>query len=401
LTLRPAVSEASVTPSLLREVQRFGKFDSRCFNCGSCTVTCELTGDSASFPRRPLQYAVVGLQNRLDSSLEPWLCYDCGDCSKSCPQQAEPRESLATLRRYLTARYDWTGLSSKIYRSRAWAIGSLLFAGGLVLALIAAYHLLVVGMQPSDFTSRSLVLKMGLEHQFPTIVYFTLVVVLLPVLVLLSNVYRMHRFAMSRAGGVRVPPSLYLSELKSLVLDTVTQKRMKDCPDETHKKRWTGHFLMAAGCGLMLVIVVFFLRWFQTDAPYPVFHPQRWLGYLITAALVYGTVAVLKGRAKKEELYKNSEFTDYTFPVLLFLAAATGIAVHLFRYMDNPLAPSGLTIASRYAYAIHIIVTTPLLVVELPFGKWSHAMYRPLARYFHSVMEKAVSQQRQEQREAA
>lgn len=387
----PTVHETRVTPTLLFEVQRFGKFDSRCFNCGSCAITCELTSDAASFPRRPLQFAVVGLKGRLQASLEPWLCYDCGDCSRNCPQQAEPRESLATLRRYLSAQYDWTGLSAKIYRSGAWAIGSLFAVGLLVAALILFYHLSFLGMPLSELTSGS----RGLEHQFPNITYFTIVVVLLPTLILVSNAFRMHRLTMRQAGGVRIPFSLYLAELKTMTFDAVTQRRMKDCPDATHKKRWTAHFLMALGCAVMLVLVVFFLRWFQTDRIHPVTHPQRWVGYLATAFLVYGTVTVLWGRAStKEGLHKHSELTDYLFPVMLLLTSVSGIAVHLFRY-------TGHALACHYADAAHIIVATPLLVVELPFGKWSHAIYRPLAAWFHAVKEKAMAGQRQEQREAA
>jgi hypothetical protein len=36
-----------------------------------------------------------------------------------------------------------------------------------------------------------------------------------------------------------------------------------------------------------------------------------------------------------------------------------------------------------------------MLVVELPFGKWTHMIYRPLAIYFLTVKEKALQQQQQ------
>ncbi len=402
MTPRSPFQESRVHPTLLSEIQGYGPFDARCLNCGSCTVSCDLAKDDASFPRRPLQYAVVGLKGRLEAGLEPWLCYDCGDCSRTCPQQAEPRESMATLRRYLASRYDWTGLSSRIYRSRAWAIGSLVFAGSVALLLILFYHLYVVGMPVSDFAARSPVLEQGLEHQFPTMIYFTLVVVLLPVLVLAANAWRMHRLAIRPGEGGGIPLSVYLSGLKSMVLDAVSQRRMKECPDEKHKKRWSGHFLMASACALKLVILVFFLRWFQTDAIHSILHPQRWLGYLIAAALLYGSITLLVGRATSNGgLYKNSEVTDYTFPILLLLTAASGIAVHLFRYAGAAFEAPGLTMASRYAYALHIVVAVPLLVVELPFGKWSHAMYRPMALYFQAVREKAQGLEKPERREAA
>ncbi len=392
---------ARVHPTLLSEIREYGPFDARCLNCGICTISCDLTSDDASFPRRPLQYAVVGLKDRLEAGLEPWLCYDCGDCSRTCPLEAEPRESLATLRRYLTSRYDWTGLSARIYRSKAWAIGSLVFAGSVALLLILFYHLSVVGMPFSDFAARGLVLEKGLEHQFPTMIYFTLVVVLLPVLVLAANAWRMHRLTM-RPGGGGIPLSVYLSELKTLAWDAVSQRRMKDCPDENHKKRWTGHILMASACALKLAILVFFLRWFQTDAIYSILHPQRWIGYLIAAALLYGSITILAGRATSNGgLYKSSEVTDYTFPILLLLTAASGLAVHLFRYAGAAFEAPGLTMASRYAYALHIVIAVPLLVVELPFGKWSHAMYRPLAIYFRAVRERARGLEGTERKEAA
>src|ERR1035438_5748798 len=76
-------------------------------------IDCDLATDSASFPRRSMQSVVLGLKDSVHQSLDPWLCHDCGDCSVTCPREAKPRESMKTLRRYLTAQYDWTGLSHR------------------------------------------------------------------------------------------------------------------------------------------------------------------------------------------------------------------------------------------------------------------------------------------------
>jgi quinone-modifying oxidoreductase, subunit QmoC len=113
-------------PSLISEVRKYGVFNARgCFNCGSCTIVCDLAAGSASFPRRAMQSVVLGLKDSVRQSLDPWLCHDCGDCSVTCPREAKPRESMATLRRYLMAQYDWTGLSRRICRSPAWEIAAL------------------------------------------------------------------------------------------------------------------------------------------------------------------------------------------------------------------------------------------------------------------------------------
>jgi hypothetical protein len=34
-----------------------------------------------------------------------------------------------------------------------------------------------------------------------------------------------------------------------------------------------------------------------------------------------------------------------------------------------------------------------MLVLEVPFGKWSHLAYRPMAMYFQAVKEKALELQ--------
>ena len=44
-----------------------------------------------------------GSRTKLESSLEPWLCYYCGECSEECPRDAEPGETMMSLRRWLTS----------------------------------------------------------------------------------------------------------------------------------------------------------------------------------------------------------------------------------------------------------------------------------------------------------
>lgn len=378
-----ACREVLVRPSLPGEVRRFGKFADACFSCGTCTLTCDLTGDAAPFPRRPIQFAVLGLEGPLRESLEPWLCHDCGDCSVKCPQQAGPRESMATLRRYLAAQYDWTGLSGKILSSRAWAVGAPVVAGLLVALLAAVYHILYAGMPFTEIVSTS----MGMEHMFGKITWFTLAVIFLPLAVLFSNAARMHSFVLGGDRAGKIPLSVYLSEAGPALRYAFTQDRIAKCPGETFKTRRVKHSALFAGGLLMFVLLAFFLRFFQTDAIHPVYHPQRWLGYIATALLVYGSADILSGRIrKKEEIHRHSEFCDYSLPALILLSAATGIAVHVLRY-------SGLAFAAHYAYLVHLVVSVPILVVELPFGKLSHMAYRPMAVFLQAVKERAAALQ--------
>lgn len=371
--------------TLLAEIRKFGLFDTNaCYQCGSCTLICELTNSAASFPRKIIRYVLLGLKDLLHSCLEPWICHDCGDCSSICPRESEPRESMATLRRYLSAQYDWTGISSKLSRSKIWYIGSLSVVGALVLLLVVLYHSYVVNLPLSYFISTS----MGLEHMYGTIKYFTLGVIFIPLFFLISFAFRMFWLTIYRGSHVKIPLHLYITEVKTYVLHSVTHKKLSECPE---KIRWPIHWLLAFGCTIILVFLIFFLRWFQTDNIYPVYYPQRWMGYLATIFIVFGSMNILFGRIKKrEEIYKSSKFEDFIFPIFLLLTAVSGIVVHISRYL-------GFEIISHYLYVLHLVIVIPVLVVEIPFGKWSHMLYRPLAIYFQAVKEKAMQQQSHEE----
>jgi heterodisulfide reductase subunit C/quinone-modifying oxidoreductase subunit QmoC len=65
------------------------------------------------------------------------------------------------------------------------------------------------------------------------------------------------------------------------------------------------------------------------------------------------------------------------------LTALSGLAVHIFRY-------AGWALTAHFTYALHVIIATPMLVVEMSFGKWAHMIYRPLALYFQAVKERAA-----------
>ncbi len=289
-----------------------------------------------------------------------------------------------TLRRYLAAHYDWTGLASKIYRSKAWEIGSILVVGVVVLALIVLYHVYVVELTVSELTDTEFASLVGLKHMFGTITAFTRVVFSLAVFLLLTNAARMYWFTMHRGVSHEIPFRLYVTEAKAFVVHALTQRRMRDCED---KSRWFPHLLLVSGFVVMILLKFFGLQWFQTDEIYPLYHPQRWLGYLAATAILVGAGEILIGRiGKHRQIHRFSEITDWTLPLMLLLTALSGIAVHFLRYM-------GLTSAMHYTYAAHVVIAVPLLLVEIPFGKLSHVIYRPLAAYFHAVKERAKHQQ--------
>ncbi|MCL5270267.1 MAG: 4Fe-4S dicluster domain-containing protein [bacterium] len=364
----------TVDPTLAREIKEFGAAElSKCFHCGNCTAVCTLSSNEAQFPRRIVRYLQLGMKDRLLASVEPWLCYYCGECSASCPRQANPGETLMATRRYLTSRYDWTGLSKRLYLSEVWEYGALALVAAVVVALFYFLHGPIV-------TDRVAL------NTFAPVKWVELgdwAMGLLLSAFLLSNAARMHRFVMCADGAKRPPLSLYLSELKTLIVHALTQKRWRECGKSENNLRWIKHLLLVSGYVTMFVLVFVFLRIFQTDTVHPFLHPQRLLGYYATAVLLWVTADIIIGRLRRvEQLHHFSHPTDWLFPVLLFLTALSGIAVHVFRLAGMPLA-------TYYTYVAHLAIAVPMLVIEVPFGKWAHLAYRPLALYFFSVREKA------------
>ena len=373
---------ARLDPQFLTELKKYGAVNiEKCFNCGNCTAVCSLASNEYAFPRSVIHCVQIGASERMKELLDPWLCYYCGDCSRDCPQQAEPGESMMAARRWLTAQYDWTGLARKFYKSKIWEIGSVLLLSGFILLMFILFHgpIVTSHVELNTFAPVHLI-ELGDWIMLCGLSFF-----------LLSNIYRMYQFTILRDKGIRIPIRLYFTQAWHLVYQAVTQNRFSKCDGDENlrfwqKPRWRNHWLLVSGYILMFTLIVVFLRWFQTDNIYPIWNPQRWLGYYATMVLLFGAGDAIWGRIVKDnQMHRYSHPSDWMFPILLLFTTLSGISVHTFRYLDLPLA-------TYYAYVAHLCILFPMLVLEVPFGKWSHLAYRPFAIYLQTLKEKAREQ---------
>jgi len=358
---------SKVDATLYKEVAQFGARDMEaCMQCGNCSASCPLSSGEETFPRTIYRYLQLGLREKLRSSPVPWLCYYCGECNRDCPRGAEPAETMMAARRWLTTQYDWTGLAKRLYLSEAWELGALgVVALGVVLLFIF-FHGPVV-------TDRVAV------NTFAPVVWIEigdLAMAFILTAFLLSNAIRMFRFVMA---GTQVPLRLYLTEAWAFPLHFVTQKKWRECGDD--RTRWLKHFILVTGYMTMMTLIIVCIRWFQVDDSS--WHFTSIFGYYATAVLLYLTVDMFISRRKKEaDLHRYSEPTDWLFLVLLFFTTLTGILMHAIRLAGWPLG-------TYVMYVIHLAIAVPMLIIEVPFGKWSHLFYRPLAAYLAQVREKA------------
>jgi len=377
---------ARVDHTFARQIEKFGGIDfTACYNCGHCTAVCPLVEENSSFPRKMLRYTILGMEDDIQSSLDPWLCYYCGDCSETCPRQSNPGEIMMSLRRYLTASYDWTGFSRKFYTSKVWEFGAVAAVSALVIILFALFlpftadpaqlinadggvkiNSFVKGMDSDTFVS---VIEIGDWVMAAIISFF-----------LLSNIFNMYLKVVIRDRKVTPPLLLYVKEGWNLIYHFATQIRLSKCDDKSY---WTLHWLLMSGYTIMFTMIVLFLPWFQVEKIHPIYHPQRFLGYYATFGLLLGLIVwIVKRIRKRDEKHQYSHSTDWLFLVMLFLTTLTGILVHIFRVY-------GMVHATYYTYVIHLAILVPMLVVEVPFSKWSHLAYRPFAMYFYNLMDSA------------
>ena len=201
---------------------------------------------------------------------------------------------------------------------------------------------------------------------------------------LMSNILRMYVKIVHSKGAIRIPFYLYFKEAWKLAFHFSTQWNFSKCDG---KKYWLWHWLLMSGYTIMFIIIVVFLPWFQTEEIHEVWHPQRLLGYYATFGLLFGLVAVIYGRMRKNNAkFKFTHVSDWLFIIMLFLTVITGILIHFFRIYGMPQA-------TYYLYVAHLAVLVPMIMIEVPFSKWSHLAYRPFAIYFANLHKAALKYQ--------
>ena len=380
-----------IDTSFKTELKKYGAGNwSECFHCGNCTAICPLTENAFLFPRKSIRSLQMGLAKKIERNMDPWLCYYCGECSETCPRDANPGELMMTLRRYLTAAYDWTGLSRKFYTSKVWELGVL---GFLFLGIIALFAFFLppsseLFSNPSTFINaegsvmiNSMVEGMSGAQFIKIIEYGDWTMALIVAFLLITNVISMFYKVIISDKKIKIPIHAYFTEFWQLIYNFIAQPKFSKCERKTY---WSGHLLLMTGYTIMFILIVGFLPYFQIEEVKPWYHWQRLLGYYATFGLLFFLIVVSIGRIRKSDIkFKFSHPSDWIFIIMLGLTTITGILVHIFRL-------TGLPVATYIMYVLHLAILIPMILVEVPFSKWSHLAYRPFAAYLMRLQKRAL-----------
>jgi len=361
-----------VNPELVEDLARYGAEDvQNCYHCGNCSAVCHHADEDFVFPRKSMRSLQMGLERKLESALEPWLCYYCGQCSEQCPREAEPGETMMSLRRWLTARYDFTGISRLFYRSWKAELAAILLLALLTGAGFAAFGFsrgqLAVYDGPGAFLPAHVV------HIFDWIMAGVLSALLA------VNSARMWWFTTGRRDDLPVPWFSYVKHLWVLPMHFMTQRRYAKCESRVP---WAVHLLLVLSYLTLLVLIMFFLARMQSGPA--IDWRAHAFGYAATAGLVGALVWASVGRVKKSApRHKHSHESDWIFLAMLIFVVATGVAQHV-------LHRAGLDAAANILYVVHLMGVVPMLCLEVPFSKWSHLAYRTLAMYLAALHSDAM-----------
>ena len=370
-----------LNPEIRNELMKYGIGDwNACYHCGTCTAICPLSEEGFLFPRKKIRLMQMGLENQLESSVEPWLCYYCGDCSTTCPRDANPGELMMSLRRYLTSRYDWTGLSKKFYTSETWELGFILFFASLVvitfLVILPAF-----GFRFTTELTPEGGVKVNSFAPIPVVETFDWIMAAIVASLLISNILRMYYKIIWKGGREKVSLVVHIREFWLLIYNFAVQPKFSKCNDKNY---WLSHWFLMSGYTIMFIVIVVYLPWFQTEKILPVYDPQRLLGYYATFGLLFGLFVAIAGRIKRKRIkFQFSHVSDWLFLFMLTSTVITGILIHIFRI-------SGMPLATYISYIAHMAVLVPMILIEVPFSKWSHLAYRPFAVYFTQLKKYAV-----------
>ena len=378
---------------VFEDIKKLGAFDvSACMNCGMCTVSCPLSVSGNEFPRRLIRYAVLGLEDKLLSQPEPWLCYYCSDCSTECPSEADPGAFMAAVRRHSIIQYS-VGKIGKMFYSAKTAIGSY-----LVLTLFAIFGLWLV--------SKDNVLNLT---QFESYSFFGHIIheigIIFAALIAIIALTHMWNIWSHLKINSKAPPDLTFPQkvpmiIKSFVkvgfTEGLVEKRLYDCE---HKDRYLAHMSLFWGYVLMgLATSVIFIA--DMIIFYSLLGPEsavivdrnlikligKILGVIGGLFLIYGSSFYMYKRLTKADDYsKNSHFTDWVFLLLSFLLGVTGFAMDIIIFFIPDLL-----FYAYVLYAIHLILVF-LLILTAAFTKFVHMEYRLLAIWFTEYQKLVVT----------
>jgi quinone-modifying oxidoreductase subunit QmoC len=356
-------------PNFVQEIKELGGESlKKCFQCGTCSVVCELSPTEKPFPRKEMIWAQWGLKDRLMKDPDIWMCHQCTDCSSRCPRGAKPGDVLAALRSYSVIHFSRPKFLGKALSSPKYLPAIL-----LVPAIIMFAYLWLTGTRAFP------VGEISPEELVPSLyTYIAMGIVLVFMFFMAgSGTYRLWK----NLGEFRVNPEPSMdtgnsqNSLVSLLIDILKHNNFGKCQENrvsryTHLSIFYGSILLIIATALSAV----FNHFFAIYSPHPLISPVKIAGNVGAVLLLAGCVTVIFRRLSAGNSPGKAAYFDWFLIWTLFFATLTGIATEVIRL-------SGMATATYWVYLVHLWLMF-MFFIYLPFSKAAHMAYRTVAMYY-------------------
>lgn len=338
----------------------------KCFQCGNCSIVCNISPDNEPFPRKEMIWAQWGISDKLIGNVDIWLCHQCNDCSAHCPRGANPGDVMAAVRNVSFARFAPFGLGKYFSSSKYLPF---LFAIPMVLVAIA----ILVGSQDgfvnlSPIVFSNMMPVVAIDAVFLPAVGFATLCAIIGIMTAWKS------FGANTSG--RKPQKPLVESAIKVIFGILRHEKMVKC--DVNAPRTNGHRLLFYGFFALVATTtaVAIMYWINklgiaevSSTPLALSHPVKILGNIGALIAFTGISIIAKNRMSGDpKQVGNQGYYDLYFGAVLFWTINTGILSEIFRLMDWAYLAFGV-------YYIHLVLVFALLAYA-PFSKFAHMFYR-------------------------
>ncbi|MBW1881185.1 MAG: quinone-interacting membrane-bound oxidoreductase complex subunit QmoC [Deltaproteobacteria bacterium] len=353
----------------------------KCFQCGTCSTTCELSPEIDPFPRKEMAWAVWGQKDRLLADPDVWLCHQCNDCSTRCPRNARPGDVLAAIRREQILHYAFPRFVARWLRQPRFIPFLLAIPAVLLTAARLLRDPLGGALGFSRFTEDRISYSFSSEFPHWLINSFFGFFSLLVLIITIVGVWRFWQ-----AMKTTVPPERLANPAKGLgasILSTLKtlwlHERFTKCG--TTRSRYSSHMLVFYGFLALCVVTLWVITGKHNPLishefvyPFPFWSPWKALANLAGLAIATGCLLMIRDRLKQTREAVGSTYYDWAFILLLLFVVLTGFGTEVMHFAR--MEPH-----RHIMYFLHLVLIFALLMY-LPYSKLAHVVYRLAALIF-------------------
>ncbi|MDA3789759.1 MAG: quinone-interacting membrane-bound oxidoreductase complex subunit QmoC [Desulfobacula sp.] len=355
----------------------------KCYQCATCSIACSLSQDERPFPRKEMLFASWGLKAKLMGNPDIWLCYNCGDCSTSCPRGARPSDVLAAIRKAAIGHYSKPGCFNALLNNPKLIPFLVLIPAAIIMLIGFLTGLINFNPTYGKTIFANFFSVLLIEIIFIPLSLFSAMIFLFGLKRFINDMNKHYEHQGIISPGKRINMVKYLMTMIKNIVPIMTHERFSDCSAINGKK--VSHIMVSFSFVSLAFVAgafAFAQFFFNSHAPYSQVNPIKILANFSGIALICGSLWLMRDRIRDKE--KKSSYFDWYLLVLALFLGLTGMMTQLARLIDIP------TLAYP-VYFIHLILAFNLIAF-VPYSKLAHVVYRTVAVTFDSYVRSQSSQ---------